>query len=380
MPINVMIVDDSGAVRHAVEQLLESEDDIVVQASVPDPYAAAKEIKTKVPDVLILDLEMPKMDGITFLKRIMSQRPIATIICSTLTAEGSPKFLEGLRAGAVEVLEKPKISTKKAYEESQLDLIRKIRIAAASNIGEKKSIRPTSSSNRKSKPSKPVNDLASIPKYPPDELMPLHRFKGLDGQDPLVVIGASTGGTVALEMVLTDLPVTVPGIIVVQHMPEHFTRAFAKRLDTVCKLRVKEAEDRDRILPGTVYIAPGNIHAAVRRIGPKYQIALMDGPPITRHKPSVDILFRSAAGAAGPNVLGIILTGMGDDGAIGMKEMRDQGAQTLAQDEKSCVVYGMPREALLNGGAEKAVPLAKIPNEILNFQPQNRSKECTYSA
>lgn len=377
MPINVMIVDDSGAVRHAVEQLLEGEEDIVVQASVPDPYAAAKEIKNKVPDVLILDLEMPKMDGITFLKRIMSQRPIATIICSTLTAEGSPKFLEGLRAGAVEVLEKPKISTKKAYAESQLDLIEKIRIAAASNIGEKKK----TSEITRTKTKKPgASDLASVPKHKPDVLLPLQRFRENGAQEPLVVIGASTGGTVALEMVLTDLPVTVPGIVVVQHMPEHFTRAFAKRLDTVCKLRVKEAEDRDRILPGTVYIAPGNIHAAVRRIGPKYQIALIDGPPITRHKPSVDILFRSAAGAAGPNALGIILTGMGDDGAIGMKEMRDQGAQTLAQDEKSCVVYGMPREALLNGGAEKAVPLNKIPNEILNFQPQSRSRECTYSA
>lgn len=382
MTINVMIVDDSGAVRHAIQELLAGEKDIVVQASVSDPYAAAEQIKIKVPDVMILDLEMPKMDGITFLKKIMSQRPIATIICSTLTAEGSPKFLEALRAGAVDVLEKPKISTKTAYTHSQLDLIQKIRIAAASNIkGKKKSDQPNHSPAAKQKSaSRSSENLVSIPKYKPDELLPLLRFRDNCVQEPLVVVGASTGGTVALEMVLTSLPVDVPGIVVVQHMPEHFTRAFAKRLDSVCKISVKEAENRDRILKGTAYIAPGNIHTVVRRIGTGYQINLMDGPPITRHKPSVDILFRSAAGAAGPNALGIIMTGMGDDGALGMKEMNMAGATTLAQDELSCIVFGMPREALLNGGAQKAVALKNIANEIVNFQPHDRSKECTFNA
>ena len=366
MPINVMIVDDSGAVRHALEQLLEPEKDIEVMASVPNPFVAAEKIKLQIPEVLILDLEMPKMDGITFLKKIMSQRPIPTIICSTLTAEGSPKFLEALRAGAIEVLEKPKISTKKGFEESRLDLVQKIRTAAGSRIG---------SSASKNKPAvrqakkRQNTELAATPKHSPDELMTRRSFRPNGAQDPIIVIGASTGGTVALENVLTELPTSVPGIVVVQHMPEHFTRAFAKRLNSVCQLSVKEAGNRDRVQPGHVYIAPGNIHAALRRVGQHYQIDLISGPPITRHKPSVDILFRSAAFAAGPHALGIIMTGMGADGAIGMKEMKEDGAQTIAQDEKSCIVYGMPKEAVSLGGVNKTLPLNKIADAIIKFKP-----------
>ena len=350
-PIRVLVVDDSASVRQTLVSILQEAPDIEVLGTASDPYAAARRIQEDMPDVIILDLEMPRMDGLTFLRKIMAQKPIPVIVCSTLTERGSRLLFEVLEAGAVDVLPKPRVDTRQFLRESSVRVCDAVRAAA--------SARPRGAR----KPARPVEaklsaDVMIPPPIPGRTVMPTDR---------IVCIGVSTGGTESLRDVLELLPVESPGIVIVQHMPEHFTAAFAKRLDGLCAVAVKEAADGDAVQPGRVLIAPGARHMLVQRSGGRYHVAIKDGPPVSRHRPSVDVLFRSAAQCAGANALGIIMTGMGDDGANGLLEMRKAGAQTLAQDEESCVVFGMPKEAIERGAVARIVPLDRIQAEILAF-------------
>jgi two-component system chemotaxis response regulator CheB len=288
------------------------------------------------------------MDGITFLKKIMSTHPTPVIICSTLTEKGATATMEAMSSGAVDIITKPKVDLKNFLLDSRDRMLQSIRGAARARMANVRA------------------SLASAPKkLDASEILP-ESTKTLDlTTDQVVAIGSSTGGTIALEKVLTRLPRTAPGIVIVLHMPEHFTSAFAERLDSLCQVKVKEAEDHDRIVPGVVLIANGGKHLLVKRSGAQYRVELKDGPPVSRHKPSVDVLFHSVANVAGKNALGIILTGMGDDGAKGLKEMLDNGAHTIAQDEKSCVVFGMPREAIRLGAAKQIVSLDDVAMAIM---------------
>lgn len=350
-PIRVLIVDDSASVRQTLGQILATAPDITVLGTAADPFVAARRIQEEVPDVIILDLEMPRMDGLTFLRKIMAQKPIPVIICSTLTEAGSRMLFEVLEAGAVEVLPKPRIDTRQFLVESSVRVCDAVRAAARSRV------RPRRSVERKVEA-----------KLSADAILPPTRIRRpVAGTEPIVCIGASTGGTEALRDVLEVLPAECPGIVIVQHMPEHFTAAFARRLDTLCAVSVKEAEDGDAVLPGRALIAPGGYHLLVQRRGESYVVAVKDGPLVSRHRPSVDVMFRSAAQAAGANALGILMTGMGDDGANGLLEMRRAGAPTVAQDEESCVVFGMPKEAIERGAAARIVPLDRIHQEIMRF-------------
>lgn len=348
----VLIVDDSAAVRQAMSEIIASDPLLEVMAVAADPYAAAERIRHEIPDVIFLDIEMPRMDGLTFLRRIMAQRPIPVVICSTLTEEGSAAFLQALEAGAVDVITKPRVATAQALKEAQMRICDVARAAAHARI---RPIRPPAT------PVKIEKKLTADVIIPPAAL----RTKSAEGLDPIVCIGASTGGTEALREVLMALPPASPGIVVVQHMPERFTGAFARRLDSLCHVRVKEAEDGEPVLPGQVLIAPGNHHVVLDRVGRHYRVRIKDGPHVSRHRPSVDVLFRSAAQSSGSNATGILLTGMGDDGAQGLLEMRKAGATTIAQDEASCIVFGMPKEAIERGGAERVLPLDRIADAIM---------------
>lgn len=358
-PIRVLVVDDSASVRQTLCQILDTAPDITVLGTAADPFVAARRIQEEVPDVIILDLEMPRMDGLTFLRKIMAQKPIPVIICSTLTEAGSRMLFEVLEAGAVDVLPKPRIDTRQFLVESSVRVCDAVRAAARSRL------RPRSAERRVE------TKLSADAMLPPPVAT-----RRVTGTEPIVCIGASTGGTEALRDVLEVLPAESPGIVVVQHMPERFTAAFARRLDGLCAVSVKEAEDGDLVRPGQALIAPGGRHLLVQRIGGHYAVAVKDGPLVSRHRPSVDVMFRSAAQCAGANALGILMTGMGDDGANGLLEMRRAGAQTIAQDEESCVVFGMPKEAIERGAAAKVLPLDRIHLEILRFgasQPLGRS-------
>jgi two-component system chemotaxis response regulator CheB len=311
-------------------------------------------MKARWPDVLVLDIEMPRMDGITFLKKIMNERPTPVVICSTLTEKGAQTTMEALAAGAVAIVTKPRLGLKQFLLDSTGDIVAAVKTAAQTNAAR---LRP-----------RPAVACAPREKLSADAMLaPANTGAMVQTTERIVAIGTSTGGTQALELVLTGLPRVCPGIVVVQHMPEKFTAAFAERLDRVCRLDVKEAADGDRILPGRVLIAPGGRHMMVKRSGAYYHVEVADGPLVSRHKPSVDVLFRSVARYAGRNALGIIMTGMGDDGARGMKEMRDAGAGTVAQDDSSCVVFGMPKEAIKLGGVERVVPLDAIAGEVMRF-------------
>ncbi len=354
--IRVLVVDDSAVVRQVVTQTLSSDPGIEVIGAALDPVFALEKMKTNWPDVIVLDLEMPRMDGLTFLRRIMAERPTPVVICSSLAEKGAQVALDALAAGAVSIITKPKVGLKSFLDGAANDIIQAVKAAAHSRPGRRASAAVASLSPSPSLSADVILPAAS------NASAPLGRTT-----DRLVAIGTSTGGTQALEAVLTALPVDTPGVVVVQHMPEKFTAMFAQRLNSLCKIEVREARSGDRVLPGLALIAPGGRHMMVKRNGAQYVVDVVDGPLVNRHKPSVDVLFRSVAKCAGHNALGIIMTGMGDDGARGLKEMRDAGAHTLAEDESTCVVFGMPKEAIRLGGAAEVLPLTRMAEGIGRF-------------
>lgn len=349
--IGVLIVDDSAVVRQTISGLLSEESDIEVLGTASDPFCAAERIAKEVPDVIILDIEMPRMDGLTFLQKIMAQHPIPVIICSSLADEGSDSAVKALSSGAVDIITKPKMGTKQFLEESRIRIADTVRAASLARI-------------------KKVNSAATIeaaPKYTADVVMPKMKKSVLtETTDKVIVVGASTGGTEALREFLMGLPMDTAGVVIVQHMPENFTRAFAERLDSLCDIHVREARNGDSVLRGQALIAPGNMHTLLKRSGAQYYVEVKDGPLVTRHRPSVDVLFRSTACYAGKNAIGVIMTGMGDDGSKGMKEMKDAGAYNIAQDEESCVVFGMPREAIKLNAVDRVLPLSQIAGAVYN--------------
>jgi two-component system chemotaxis response regulator CheB len=349
--IGVLIVDDSAIVRETLTDVLSADDGIEVIATAADPYIAAMKMLDRKPDVILLDINMPRMDGLTFLKKIMSQHPIPVVICSALTQEGADETILALEYGAVDIITKPKVGAKRFLEESRIAVCDAVRGAAQAKLRAPRQISP----------------LAVEPKLSADVLLPppLPYASTRSRADTLIVLGASTGGTEAIASVLRAMPASSPGIVVVQHMPEHFTAAFAKRLDSLSALNVREARHLDTVKQGTALIAPGDSHVLVKRAGRGYQVELSDGPLVSRHRPSVDVLFRSAAVAAGGNAIGVIMTGMGDDGAKGMLELHGTGAYTIAQDEASSVVWGMPAEAIKLGAADVVSPLDGIPALLL---------------
>lgn len=357
-PINVMVVDDSAVVRQVLAGLLSAAPGIQVIAAVADPLLAIERLKhahQPWPDVIVLDVEMPRMDGITFLRKLMQERPTPVVICSTLTEKGAKTTLEALAAGAVSIVTKPKLGLKQFLSESSDELVSTVRAAAKANVRRITVRGEEGAAEVKNNADVILSPAASVP-----TARAMSRTT-----ESVVAIGTSTGGTQALEQILTALPRVSPGMVIVQHMPERFTAAFASRLDGLCQIHVKEAETNDRVVPGRALIAPGGRHLVLKRSGAQYFVEVLDGPLVNRHRPSVDVLFRSVAKCAGGNALGIIMTGMGDDGAAGLLEMRNAGARTLAQDEESCVVFGMPKEAIKRGGVERTVSLSAMPTEIL---------------
>lgn len=347
MAIQVYVVDDSAVVRQTLLHLLQGDPEIQLMGSAPNPLIAGPAIRKNRPDVLLLDIEMPGMDGLTFLRQIMEESPIPTVICSTLTTDGSRMALEALAAGAVAVVAKPRLGLKQFLEESRRELLQTLRTAARS---------------------RPVRTAAS-PARVPQAVAPRAPLAGLHALsvNKPIVLGASTGGTQAIESVLTSLPADSPGMAIVLHMPEKFTAMYAQRLNGLCAVQVREARDGDRLERGLALIAPGGRHMQLRKSGGQYHVTVVDGPAVNRHKPSVDVLFRSVADCAGRDALAIILTGMGDDGARGMKALHDKGARTVAQDEASCVVYGMPKEAVALGAVDEVMPLGQVARAIMAF-------------
>ena len=357
MTIKVLIVDDSSVVRQVMQDLLVKHRDIEVIGVASDPLFAMNQMKVKWPDVIVLDIEMPRMDGITFLRQIMSTRPTPVVICSTLTEKGAEVTLNAMAAGAISIITKPSMGLRDFLLDNSGDLVSAIREAAMAKVS--KLVRAPAAS--------PVHAAAS-PKLSADAVLAAPSgHSTLRTTDRFVAIGTSTGGTQALEEILTALPISSPGVVIVQHMPAAFTQSFASRLNSLCKIEVREARSNDRIGPGIALIAPGGKHMLVKRSGAQYYVDVVAGPPVSRHCPSVDVLFRSVASSAGKNALGIIMTGMGDDGARGMKEMFDSGATTYAQDEASCIVFGMPKEAIDAGGVSKIVALNQIAGVITGY-------------
>jgi two-component system chemotaxis response regulator CheB len=347
--IRVLIVDDSAVVRQTLSEVLASDPDIEVIATAADPFVASERIAEEVPDVITLDIEMPRMDGLTFLQKIMAQHPIPVVICSSLVEEGAQSALKALEYGAVDIIAKPRLGSKQFIEESAVILCQVVRAAAGAKL-----------STHRPSPSHAVE-----PKLTADAVLSRATKAMVETTEKVVVIGASTGGTEALRVLLEALPADSPGVVIVQHMPELFTRAFANRLDTLCSITVKEAETNDSVLRGRALIAPGNHHVLLKRSGARYFVEIKDGPLVCRHRPSVDVLFRSAARYAGQNAVGVIMTGMGDDGANGMLEMKQAGAATIAQDEASCVVFGMPNEAIKRQAVDRILPLEAIARAIV---------------
>ncbi len=347
-PIRTLVVDDSAVVRQAITKVLSDDKGIEVIGAVADPLFAQQRMKMIWPDVIVLDVEMPRMDGITFLRKIMLERPTPVVICSTLTGKGAEATIQALAAGAVSIVAKPKIGIKAFLLDGASDLVRVVKGAARANV---RNLVPAANI---AVPADPVAKSAWPSALP-------------ETTDRIVAIGTSTGGTQALEAVLSALPRVTPGIVVVQHMPEKFTTAFAQRLDSVSQIEVREARNGDRVISGRAYLAPGGRHMRLRRSGAQYHIEVRDGPLVNRHKPSVDVLFHSVAEHAGRNSLGIIMTGMGDDGVRGLLAMRKAGARTVAQDEKTCVVFGMPKEAIKLDAVDQVLPLGAISREVAAF-------------
>ncbi len=347
MSVRVLIVDDSALVRSALTRELSRDGEIEVVGAAPDPYVARDMVVNLNPDVITLDIEMPRMDGITFLRKIMKHRPVPVIIVSSLTSEGGELAIEALEAGAVDVMCKPGAS----YSVGEIAVQLGDKIKAAARVDAKR-----------------LQSRLLLQQTPPARLS-LTRTT-----HQIIAIGASTGGTQALEEILRALPANAPGIVITQHMPEKFTDMFAKRLDTVCAVEVREARDGDQVRPGLVLVAPGNKHLLLQRSGALYLAQVKEGPLVNRHRPSVDVLFKSVARFAGRNAVGVILTGMGNDGAAGLLEMKEAGAETIAQDEQSCIVFGMPREAIALGAATYVAPLSRIARMMLDLA-SNGSKE-----
>lgn len=348
MAVKVFVVDDSAVVRQALAHMLAGNPEVELIGSAPNPLLAMEAIRKNPPDVLLLDIEMPGMDGLTFLRQTMASSPIPTVICSTLSTEGSKVALEALSAGAVAVLAKPKLGLKQHLEDSRREMIQTLKTAARSKPRIRAAM-PT--------PASRVQAAA------PSQISTVHAF----AMNKPVVIGSSTGGTQALELVLTSLPADAPGIAITQHMPERFTAMYAQRLSGICAMKVREAKDGDRLERGLALIAPGGLHMQLRKTNGQYYVHVTDGPPVNRHKPSVDVLFKSAAECAGRDALGIIMTGMGDDGARGMKLLHDGGARCIAQNEETCVVFGMPKEAIKLQAVDDILPLESIARAILQF-------------
>ena len=343
-PIRVLIVDDSALIRSVLTELLSADKGIEVVGVAPDPFVARQKIKTLDPDVLTLDVEMPKMDGLTFLEKLMTGHPMPVVMVSSLTEQGCQTTLRALELGAVDFVTKPTLDIKHSLEEQGEELIRKVKNAAQAIVHRK----VTTGGARPA-----MGTLAGTAM--------------IKTTDTIIAIGASTGGTEALRDILEVLPPDTPPIIITQHMPERFTKHFADRLNALCQISVKEGEHLDSVIPGQALIAPGGLHMELRRSGAKYHVIITQEPPVNRHRPSVDVLFHSVAAHAGSNSLGVILTGMGNDGAAGMLEMKRAGAATLAQDEESCIVFGMPKEAIKAGGVDKILPLSEIPRGIIDM-------------
>jgi two-component system chemotaxis response regulator CheB len=355
----VLIVDDSASIRQILSQVLEQDPEIEVIGTASDPFVAAKRIRDEVPDVITLDVEMPNMDGITFLRKLMSQHPIPVVMCSSLTEEGSQTLLQALEAGAVDIILKPKIGAADHLSEIGDNIRHVVKAAAKARLGNLRRNREKAISH----PLDPQEKLTADAVLPPPSGRAMAKTTEM-----IVAVGASTGGTEALREMLERLPANAPGMVIVQHMPEKFTAAFASRLNTLCEVEVKEAADGDAVLRGHVLIAPGGLHTLLERRGARYHVSVREGPLVSRHRPSVDVLFRSAARVAGSNAMGVIMTGMGDDGARGMEEMHNAGAFTVAQDEATSVVFGMPKEAIARGGVDRIAPLDNIAREIMAAQ------------
>lgn len=347
-PVQVLIVDDSAVVRNTLSDILNADPRLTVIATAQDPFIAAERMRRQVPDVITLDLEMPRMDGLTFLEKIMSQHPVPVVICSSLTEKGSLSALKAMELGAVEVIAKPRVGTRAFLEESKVRICDAVCAAARAKV------------NR-------IVPLRRIePKLTADAVLAKPGSRAMvRTTEKVIAVGASTGGTEALRLFLQMLPADSPGLVIVQHMPENFTRAFAERLNATCPMTIKEAENDDTVMRGRALIAPGNRHVLLKRSGARYYVEVKEGPLVSRHRPSVDVLFRSTARYAGANAVGVLMTGMGDDGAQGLLEMKEAGAFTIAQDEATCVVFGMPKEAIKKGAVEKVVPLEQIAATVL---------------
>ncbi|TAK97678.1 MAG: chemotaxis response regulator protein-glutamate methylesterase [Aquabacterium sp.] len=346
--IKVYVVDDSAIVRQTLALMLEGDPDLTLMGSAPNPLIADPIVRQTRPDVLLLDIEMPGMDGLTFLRQIMADMPIPTVICSTLTEHGGKMALDALAAGAIAVIAKPRLGLKQFLETSRHELLQTLKTASRARP---RALQPLASAQ-------PTATAKS-----PAALVGVHAL----AMNKPVVLGASTGGTQAIEAVLLALPRDCPGIVIVQHMPERFTAMYAQRLDALCAINVREAKDGDRVERGLALIAPGGKHLQLRKSGGQYWTVVTDGPPVNRHKPSVDVLFQSTVECAGKDALAIILTGMGNDGARGMKLLHDRGARTIAQDEASCIVFGMPMEAIQLKAVDEVLPLSSVANAILQF-------------
>ncbi len=346
MPARILVIDDSAVVRQALAQILGRAGLHVATAS--DPVIALEKMQRERPDAIVLDIEMPRMDGLTFLRQVMATDPIPVVVCSGLAGEGSDVAVQALEEGAVDIVVKPRLGVKGFLEDSARRLVQVVRAATQARV-----------SRRLPGPGAPRPVLPGGPGARP--------LAFRETTHKVVVVGASTGGTEALRALLEAMPPDAPGLAIVQHMPEYFTAQFARRLDQLCRIEVKEAAANDRLVSGRALIAPGNRHLVVRRSGAHYFAGLEDGPPVSLHRPSVDVLFASAARACGPNAVGVLLTGMGDDGADGLLQLRQAGARTIAQDEATSVVFGMPREAIARGAVEEIVPLPRIAGAILGW-------------
>jgi two-component system chemotaxis response regulator CheB len=340
----VLIIDDSALVRSLLTEIINREPDMEAIGAAPDPLAAREMIRSLNPDVLTLDVEMPKMDGLDFLERLMRLRPMPVVMVSTLTERGAEVTLRALELGAVDFVAKPRIGIASGMQELARDITDRIRAAAQAKLHRR----------------------AGAPQAPAPEGQAKARPASYSrpSTEKLIAIGASTGGTEAIREVLTRLPADCPAVLITQHMPPGFTRSFAQRLDSLCRITVSEAEDGERVLPGHAYIAPGGRHMRLARSGSNYVAAIDDGEPVNRHRPSVDVLFRSVAANAGPNALGVMLTGMGKDGAVAMLEMKRAGSFTIAQDEASCIVFGMPKEAIALGAVDEVLPVTRIAERL----------------
>ena len=356
--IKVLLVDDSAVVRQILTQIVNAHPKMEVCAAAQDPIFAMRQMQNQWPDVIILDVEMPRMDGITFLRKIMTERPTPVVMCSTLTEKGANTTLEALSLGAIEIVTKPKLGVKGFLSESADQITHAVLAAAQAKVGKRRTVAIAPGVSKKFTVDTILN-ASNTGKF--------NKGAMLRTTERIIAIGSSTGGTKALEVILSRLPRVSPGIVIVQHMPIDFTGTFAARLNNVCEMEVVEAKGNETILPGHVYIAPGDKHLLVNRSGSLYKTQLKDGPLVSRHKPSVDVLFRSIANFVGKNAMGIILTGMGDDGARGLKEMRDVGSVTLGECEESCIVYGMPKEAMKRGAVGKELSLEEFPRAISEF-------------